>query len=134
MLYRSLTLGLTAMLLLSAGCAGLGGASDEELVADLIETWRVAFGAVDADATLALYAEDFESQFAPNKAAMREFLEGDQAQDFLSQMEIDTAEAQVTIEEDTATVEPIHMGNFSLRLTLAKESDGWKIISTGQSE
>ena len=134
MLYRSLTLGLTAMLLLCAGCAGLHGASDEEQVADLIETWRVAFGTADADATLALYSEYFTSQFADNKAAMREFLEGDQAQDILSQMEIETDEALITIEEDTATVEPIYMGDFSLRLTLAKESDGWKIIGTGQSE
>ena len=134
MLHKTLTLGLATVLMLGAGCAGMHGASDEELLTDLLETWATAFQAVDAETTLALYSEDYESEYTPNKAAMRQFLESDRAQDFLSQMDIDTTEAQTTIEGDTATIEPIHMGQFSLSLSLAKESDGWKIVNSGMSQ
>ena len=137
MLHKTLTLGLTAVLVLSAGCAGLHGASDEEQVADVVEAWKTAFQTGDTVVAQEIYSEDFTSDFMANKEAVITFLQNAEFRAFLADADIDTADAVITIDGDTATVEPIYLdggeASFDLRHTLAKEDDGWKITRTDGS-
>ena len=138
MLYRTLTLGLTVALLLSAGCAGLHGPSDEDQIADVVEAWKTAFQTGDTVVAQEIYSEDFTSDFMPNKEAVIAFLENAEFRAFLADAIIDTVDAVITIDDDTATVEPIYLdggeASFELSHTLAKEDDGWKIIRTDGSD
>jgi ketosteroid isomerase-like protein len=138
MLSRVLTLSLTVALLLTAGCAGLKGASDEEQVADIVNSWLISFQEFDVEVAEEIYSEDFTSDFMENKEAVLQALESDQFQGFIGNADIDISEAIITIEGDTATAEAIYMESdefgFEVIHTLAKESDGWKIVETGGSE
>ena len=138
MLFRALTLSLTATLILSAGCAGLGAASDEDQIADLIESWKLAFQGGDLEVAAEIYSEDFSSDLISDKEAVLRSLASPEFLGFVAEADSDSSEAVITIEGDTATVKPIYMegdqGGFELVHTLAKESDAWKIVGTDGSQ
>ena len=127
---------LMGSLVIVAGCATLGkGPSDEELIATLLADWKAAFDAQDLDKMMAVYSEDYEGGRSEDKDQLREFLEGAFDQGYLDDAEVDIAEAETTIEGDTATVAPITLsgppGSMDLQFDLKKEADKvWRIVSS----
>jgi ketosteroid isomerase-like protein len=138
MLSRTRTLSLTAALLLTAGCAGLKGQSDEEQVADIVDSWLISFQEFNVEVAEKIYSEDFTSDFMENKDAVIQSLGSAEFKGFIGNADIDIAEVVITVEGDTATAESIYIESdefgFELLHTLAKESDGWKIVETGGNQ
>jgi ketosteroid isomerase-like protein len=132
--YYSLTLALTTALLLTAGCATLGGSSDQDHIAELIATWKHAFENADVDAAMRVYSEDFKSEAMLSKDSVRQYLEDDERQTFLETADIDTTDLVITINGDTAVAEPVYVINDEdealIWHDLKKEEDGWKIVHT----
>ena len=116
---------------LVSGCAGMGGLTDEELVAKTIADWKAATEAEDLDGMMACISEDFESDEG-DKASFREFLDDFISQGMLSDAEVDIEDAITEIEGDSATVDSIMldggMGSATLNLELKRDADGaWRI-------
>ena len=132
--YRSLTPALIATLLLAAGCATLGGSSDQDQITELITTWKYAFENGDVDAAMRVYSEDFKSEAMLSKDIVRQYLEDDERETFLEIADIDTTDLVITINGDTAVAEPVYVINDEdealIWHDLKKEADGWKIVHT----
>ncbi|HEO70864.1 MAG TPA: nuclear transport factor 2 family protein [Candidatus Hydrogenedentes bacterium] len=137
----TILLSLTCVLSVSllAGCSGLGGGpSDEELIEGQLQALHDALFAGDAETILALFSNDFSHYEVPDKSTLADYLEMGVDMGYLDDLEshgaqITWEEADITIEENTATVYPIDasadLGAVTLELTFKKESDGvWRII------
>jgi ketosteroid isomerase-like protein len=132
--HLALTLALTTALLLTAGCATLGGSSDQDQITELIATWQHAFENADVEAAMRVFSEDFKSEAMLSKDIVRQYLEDDQRETFLETADIDTTDLVITINDDTAVAEPIYVINDAdealIWHDLKKEADGWKIVHT----
>lgn len=121
-------------LALVCGCAGLQkGPTDEEQIAALISGWRDAMLAQDIDKIMVAFSENFTHSEAPDKAALKDFLQSAIDMGYIEGAEIAIDEAKTTIEGTTATVYPIALrsaaGEVTLELTLTKEEAGWLITT-----
>jgi len=125
-----------AAVLVTSGCATSGrGLSDTDQIGALLEEWKAAILAEDADRLLATYSENFahdgDEYDAEDKAGLREFIDWGIEGDRYADAEIDIEHAGIAIEEGTATVYPIEFTNWegtvTIKLTLAKEKAGWLI-------
>ena len=128
-------LGMAAVLVTS-GCATSGrGLSDTDQIGALLEEWKEAVLAVDADRIMATYSENFAHDGyeyeAEDKAGLREYIEGSIAQGNFDDVEVSMENAEIAIEEGSATVYPIGYtnweGSITIGLTLTKEKAGWLI-------
>jgi ketosteroid isomerase-like protein len=126
-----------AAVLVTSGCATTGsGASDGDQIGALLGEWKAAILAKDADRLMATYSEDFAHDGyeydAEDKAGLREYIEGSIDQGGFDDVEVDMENAEIAIEEGTATVYPIGYtnweGSITIELTLTKENAGWLII------
>jgi len=125
-----LKVGVVALVVV-CGCAAFGkGPSDEELIGALVEKWKAAVIAQDIDAQMALLSEDFEGSEG-DKAETGEFMLQVKEMGYLEDAQVLLEEAELTIEGNTATVDPIEietaMGVATVELTLTKEAAGWTI-------
>ena len=114
------------------GCAlGAKGPSDEELITGLIEEWKAAMIAQDIDKIMTAFSEEYTHYEAPDKEAMKDFMQGAIDMGYLEDAEIFLEEMELEIEEGTATLYPIDIstaaGEVTLELTLTKEDAGWLI-------
>lgn len=134
-LNMGILLGMAAVLVTS-GCATTGrGLSDADQIGALLEEWKEAILAVDADRLLATHSENFAHEGyeydAEDKAGLREYLEGSIAQGNFDDVEVDMEGVEIAIEEGVATVYPIGYtnweGSITIGLTLTKEKAGWLI-------
>ena len=125
-----------AAVLVASGCATTGsGASDGDQIGALLEEWKAAILAEDADRILATYSENFahdgDEYDAADKAGLREFIDWGIEGDRYADAEIDIEHAGIAIEEGTATVYPIEYTNWegtvTIALNLTKEKAGWLI-------
>ena len=125
-----------AAVLVTSGCATSGrGLSDTDQIGALLEEWKEAVLAVDAERILAIYSENFAHDGyeydAEDKAGLREYIEGSIAQGGFDDVEVSMENAEIAIEEGTATVYPIMYtnweGSITIGLTLTKEKAGWLI-------
>ena len=128
-----------ALLLLLETMSGDKGAasalSDEEQIDALLEEWKEAVLAKDVDRFMATHSEKFTHDgyeyVAEDKAALREFIEGSIEQGRWDDVEISLEEADIVIEDGTASVYPIDYTNWEGRITielaLTKEDGGWLI-------
>ncbi len=128
-------LGIMAILM-AGGCATTeSGISDEEQIGAVLEEWKAAILAKNADELLATYSEDFSHDgyeyVAEDKAGLREYLEGSIAQGGFDDVEVSLVDAEIVIEEGVATVYPIDYTNWEgsivIELVLTEEKAGWLI-------
>lgn len=121
-----------AAVLMLCGCATGGkGPTDEEQIKGLVEGWKAAMVAQDIEKIMVAFSEKFTHYEAPDKAAMKDFIQSAIDMGYLEDAEINLDEMQVTIEGTTATVYPLSLssaaGEVTLELTLTKEESGWHI-------
>ena len=124
--------GIVALALV-CGCAAIGkGPSDEALLGDLLEQWKAAAIAQDIDALMALFSEDYAGSQGDKYDTKLFLLEG-KDMGYLDDMEVVLDSTEITIEGGTATAYPLElktaMSEFTIKLTLTKESSGWLITS-----
>jgi ketosteroid isomerase-like protein len=116
---------------LVAGCQ-TSGPSDEELILDLLQSWKTAGEAQDIDALLVLYAEDFQNSEYGDKEGLKGFLKDSKDMGYLSNAEMNVADAKITVEGEKATVYPIEMsasfGTATITLELKKAEGKWMIV------
>ena len=134
-LNMGILLGMTAVLV-AGGCATTGsGVSDEEQIRALLGQWKEAVQAADADRLMATYSENFAHDGyeyeAEDKAGLREYIEQSIDEGGFDDVELYMDDADIAIEEGTATVYPIDYtvaeGTITIELTLTKEKAGWLI-------
>lgn len=113
------------------GCAGMGGANDQELIQGVMDQWKAGMLAEDVDATLPLVADDFEHYEWGDKAGMAEFLQEAADMGYLEDGEVSFDDTEITIEGDVATVYPVDysasFGSATIEFTLTKRDGGWII-------
>jgi ketosteroid isomerase-like protein len=116
---------------LVCGCAGMGGPTDEELIAKTLADWKAATEAEDLDGMMACISEDFQNEEG-DKAGFREFVDDFIQQGALADAEMDLEDAITTVEGDSAIVEAVllssNMGSTTLDLEMQQDPDGtWRI-------
>jgi len=127
---------LVALLCPLLGCALLQrGPTDEELLGDLLRGWQAAMDARDVDKVMTFYSKDFMSPQGADYEGMKEALERFVPQFDDYGVKLSSADASITIEGDTATIEPItleaDMGSMTLSLIATKEAPGvWRITNS----
>jgi hypothetical protein len=131
---RKLGIGILGIALICACASAPKGPTDEELVAQLVQSWQQAIIDKDLDASMAITSESFSNSEAADKAMWKSYLEWIIASGYLDGAEADASGAETTIEEGKATVGPIVLstaaGVFNMELTLAKEEAGWMVVSS----
>lgn len=117
------------------GCASLpGGAqNDANDIISVVKKWSVAIAAHDLDALMPLYSENFSDNDGNSKTDLRDFLADTMEQGMLDDLEVDTEDIVLTVDEDTATYTGIlltsAMGSVTVDLTFGREAAGWMIVS-----
>jgi len=103
--------------------------TDEKGIAGALERWKDVLIAQDVDKILAGVSEHFTSYDAPDKDALREFVENSIAMGYLDDAEVFLEDAETEIDGSTATVYPIDLstaaGDVTIEFTLTKEEGGW---------
>lgn len=123
--------GMIAVLAL-AGCAGVKGPSDLDLVKQTCEAWGKALAAKDIQGVLATMSEDFSSSQAANREILGQLLQDAVDAGYLEEAEVSFTQAQYTAGEDGIyTVYPVDLssaaGAVSAELKLKKIGKGWLI-------
>jgi ketosteroid isomerase-like protein len=127
----SFALGALVSTAVLAGCACLGptAPSDEELALRLLRDYEAAVAAYDAEAAMALLADDYEGWRGSGKESVGRMVEMMEERGGL--MELDLTECVVTVEGDTARVSDVVglTGRWEMRSTyvLSRSPDGWRI-------
>lgn len=120
---------LTAAIL--TGCAYLRGddLKDEQQALQLLRDYEAAIAAYDAEAAMALLADDYEGWRGSGKEGVARMI--DMMRERGGVLELDLTEAVVTVEGDTATVAGVGslMGRWESKATyvLTRSPDGWRI-------
>ena len=125
-----------AVVCVAGGCATLGGgASDENMLGELLQTYKTGMEAGDAEAVIALYSENYESArggtYEEMVERMRQYIPRMAERD----IQLGVAEAEIQIDGDTARVGPIvsegRRGTMRRTLLCTKEEDGrWRITGS----
>ena len=118
------------------GCAGGGGASDEEMIQGIVDQAMAALKAQDIEAMTSAYADDFTSDQGGGKAEMVEFLNGAKEQGFLDGIQVDTTNLVITVDGDKATAKPIDLegafGALTVEFELQKRDGEWLVTYQSQ--
>lgn len=119
-------------LLALAGCAGVKGPSDLDLVKQTCDAWGKALVAKDVQGVLATMSEDFSSSQVASREALGELLQDAIDSGYLEEAEVSFTQAQYTAEQDgTYTVYPVDLasaaGAVSAELKLKKVDKQWLI-------
>jgi ketosteroid isomerase-like protein len=127
-----------AIMFVVSGCAMFKGATDEQLLSELLESWTATMGAhEDVDAVMALYSEDYVGADGSDYQGMSDRLE--QFFPFFEQfdVEIDVSEATIEITGDTATIAPVVLsapqGEMAFTLECKKEGGKWLIVGSEEA-
>ncbi len=118
----------------AAGAAGAGAAaaaSPAEGVAAALDAYGKALLSQDVDAMMALVSAKFSNYEMPDKASMKEFIEGSIDMGYLDDGELFLDDAETEFDGDTATIYPIDFsgaaGEVTLELVFTKEATGWML-------
>ena len=134
----TLILGLVAL----SGCAGLGGASPEELVMQQLQSVKDDLLAGNVDNILDYISEDFDHYEVGGKEELADYVEMGRDMGYMDDVkalieehegELFIDDAEVTLEGDTASVYPIDAsaveGSVTVELIYQKDPDGvWRIV------
>jgi ketosteroid isomerase-like protein len=124
---------------MTAGCAGLGGQSDEERIQARIQAWSEAMMEQDIDGILAIIADDFHHPDAGGKEQIRLLLEMAIAQGYLDGGRVSWDDMEIRVSDDgqTASAGPIDLsgppGEIAVTVDMAKGDDGeWYLTHADQ--
>ncbi len=121
-----------AALVLVAGCATMGGQSDEDMIRATVGKVKTALESQNLDMLMETFSEDFEHPEVGGKAEGREMLQMGIEMGYADEGEVYLEDMEIEIDGETATVYPVDLsgppGSISVELTLQKEEDGWLII------
>lgn len=131
-------LSVSVVLLLGFGCAmGQKGPSDRELIMNTMNEWKAGLIAKNVDEASKAYSEDFSDGEGRGKEQMVDFLKEAISMGYLDSLTVDLDSAQVTINDESATVGPVALassaGAMSLNITLKKEGDAWRIVGSSEA-
>ena len=135
-------LGILALgILVVAGCestyGGGGGASDTDLITNLLNDYGAALQAEDIAKAMTAFADDFDSDQGLDKAGQEEFLQGAADQGFLDGLEIDSSGMEIVIDGTSATAGPSAVegsfGALTFNYKLEKRGGQWLITYSSQS-
>ena len=126
------------LVILAAGCAGMGGGmSDEEGVQAALAAWAEASVAKDVDGS-ENFSHDEYDYVAEDKAEMREFIEESLDMGSYDDLIVEYEADAISIEDGTAEVYPIDWmcapGSATVTLTLKKEGKVWRITDAAVEE
>jgi hypothetical protein len=122
---KRLSVAMVAVLVL-AGCAGLKGKSDDELIRETVQKVKLALESKNLDMLMETFADDFSHEEAPNKAKARELLQMgiDMGYTDDGECNIKNIEVKIDKEKKSATVYPVDLsgapGSISVELILGK--------------
>lgn len=126
----SFTVAIAAILVLSNGCALLGGGvNDEDAVMQVMIQYKEGMEQADADIVLPLLADDYSGFRGSGKDRVAQRLERMAESD--ERFQLDLEQASVTVNGDTALVSDVgskyRQWESMREYTLVKTDDGWKI-------
>lgn len=132
---RTMVAGIAMVMLLLtlglAGCAGMRGPSDEELIQQTLDAWGKTLVAKDVDSFMATFSEKFTSSQAADKPTLAKFIKEAIDSGYLDDAKVSFENAKRTMKDGTCTVYPVDLsgtaGAVSAELTLAREDDKWLV-------
>ncbi len=87
----------------------------------------------DIDSLLACFSEEFDHYELGDKAGLRKFIEGVEAEGMLEDITGTTEEAEAEVDGETVTVYPVELegifGTVTYEFELKAEGDAWKIVA-----
>ena len=118
--------------LLVAGCAGMTGPSDEEMIQSTVNDLKVALEEQDLDMLLATFSEDFEHPEVGGKEDARYMLEMGLDSGYAEGGEVSVEDMEIEFLDDgTASVYPVDLssyaGSVAVELIMQSEEDAWLI-------
>ena len=118
------------------GCATGGGASDEELITNVITAWKTAIEAEDVEAAMACYADSYTDPEGRGKEETGAFLSEAKDQGYMNGIEVDLQDLVIEIDGDAAVAEPVSLygsfGGMDLSYGLTKVDGTWLVTSGDQ--
>ena len=126
----SVVLGMAV--LMAAGCATTAkGPSDEEQIRQRIQEGLDGLKAQNYDRFGGMVSESFSSGVVGDKNDLLDYLKNADDMGFLDELEVSLEDAVITVEGETATLEPVDasgsFGSLSLSFTGAKEKGVWMV-------
>jgi len=126
---------------LLAGCATLGGPSDEELIMERTQAFAADFVAGNVDNFLDYASEDFSHERVADKETLANYIQMGKDSGRIAELpqwieehdgQIDLEFAEVVVDGDTASVYPIEAsadaGSVTVEILYKKDPDGvWRI-------
>ena len=121
----------------SQSTGGGGGASDTDLITNLLNDYGAALQAQDVAKAMTAFADDFDSDQGLGKAEQEEFLQGAADGGLLEDLEIDQSELEIVIDGASATAGPLVASGAFPAITfsykLEKRGGQWLITYSSQS-
>ena len=119
-----------------ADTAATGGGDDQAVVAAMMQDAMNALVAQDIDLMVSRYSDDFTSDQGGGVAEMKEFLNGAKEQGFLEDIEYTLDNMEITITDNTASVESLEIegafGALTLEFELEKRDGEWFVTYQAQ--
>lgn len=117
---------------LVAGCAGMTGPSDEEMIQSTVEQLKVALEEQDLDMLMETFSEDFEHPEVGGKEDARYMLEMGLDSGYAEGGEVSVEDMEIEFLDDgSASVYPIDLssyaGSVAVELIMQKDDDAWLI-------
>ncbi len=115
-----------------AGCAGMSGPSDEEMIQSTVAKLKAALEEQDIDMLMATFSEDFEHPEVGGKEDARYMLEMGLESGYAEGGEVSTEDMEIEFLDDGgASVYPIDLssyaGSVAVELIMQKDEDAWLI-------
>ena len=121
---------------LTLGCAGMKKPSNEEQISTVINNLKAALEAKDKAKVLSTLSEKFNQPDIGDKAAVADLIQMGIDMGYVDDGKVDLSQMKIKVDGNTATAGPIEAssspGSVTVMIDLAKEADGWKIISGGE--
>lgn len=131
----TLTIAAALLAVTMAGCATVGGPSDDEMIQNTLAAWSAGLTEQNVEKCLGTISENFSADQSADKAKLGEFIQDAIDAGYLEEAEVSLDSAQYTKEGDKCTVYPVDLmsaaGSVAVELVLTKEEGKWLI--TGMS-
>jgi len=127
---------VAVLVAVGAGCAGLRGPSDQDMVRDAVTQWQTGFNGRDAEAVVEVLSEDYYDGRGLTRDSFGEIVS---QLDSFGVGEADISELTVAVDGETATAGPVSLdmggSEVDLEISLQKEDDGvWRIVNISGDE
>jgi len=122
---------------LACGCQS-SGLTDEKLINTTMTDWKTALTAQDLDKLMATYSDNYASDKASGKDAVRERMTKIFEQGWMDNVKVNLEGAAITIDGDKAEFGPVKFtsdeGMFTRQFTLQKEHGSWLLVGSKKQQ